>query len=91
VSGEPQAVGRLALREEGENWNAYFAQQGTMVGAVFLGSIKIALINNRPRRRAQFMALMREAVGDILQDRAGVRPSWRGEEPAPEDERSSNA
>jgi hypothetical protein len=92
MSDEPKAqIGRLALREEGDTWNAYYAMPGTLQGAVFLGSIKMSLIRERPRRKAQFMALMREAVGDILQDQTGVRPSWREQQPAPEDERSGNA
>jgi hypothetical protein len=34
-------IGRLALREEGEWWNAYYyAMPGTMDGALHLGSIR---------------------------------------------------
>lgn len=86
---EPQVkVGRLALREEGENWNAYYALPGTMEGAIFLGSIRLALVQRKDRKRA-FMNLMRECVGDILEREVGVRPSWPdGEQPAPEHERT---
>jgi hypothetical protein len=93
MTDKPASIqaGRLALREEGENWNAYFAMPGTMQGAIFLGSIRMALIRERPRCRAQFMALMREAVTDILQEATGTRPLFWNEQPAPEDERSGNA
>jgi hypothetical protein len=85
---KPAAIeaGRLALREEGECWNAYYAMPGTMVGALFLGSIRMGIVRNHPRRKAQFMALMREAVGDILKDATGSRPVSWDERPAPDDE-----
>jgi hypothetical protein len=86
-----QAAGRLALREEGDFWNAYYAMPGTMFGAILLGSIQMGIIRDRPRRKAQFMALMREAVGDILKDVTGSRPVSWDERPAPEDERGGSA
>jgi hypothetical protein len=36
-----KANGRLALRVEGEFWNAYYAMPGTMRDAIFLGSIRM--------------------------------------------------
>lgn len=85
-------VGRLAMRVEGNNWVAYYAEKETMLGAVFLGSIKMALIESKPKRRKVFLRLMRDCVADILEDLIGVRPSYpKGEEPAPESERSGNA
>ncbi len=36
---QKKEVGRLAFRVEGDNWNAYFAKQDTMAGAIFMGSI----------------------------------------------------
>lgn len=32
-------IGRLAMRHEGSNWSAYYAEPGTMEGAIFLGSV----------------------------------------------------
>jgi hypothetical protein len=81
-------IGRLAFREEGPNWNAYFSKQDTMLGAVLLGSIKMTLVANNPERREGFMSLMREAFGDITEKTTGSRPSWGGERPAPESERT---
>ena len=44
-------IGRLALRQEGGQWNAYYAQPGTMKDAAFLGSIKMAFIVDNPDRK----------------------------------------
>lgn len=86
-----QQVGRLAFREEGDNWVAYFAPLKGMEGALFLGAIRmgIALV---PERKAEFIAFMRSAVGDMMEHAHGVRPVWPGEmTPAPENERTKKA
>lgn len=82
-------LGRLAMREEGENWNAYYAMPDTMEGAIYLGSIRLGLVARKDRKRA-FMSLMRECVSDIIEQKAGVRPKWpdKGGQPAPESERT---
>lgn len=86
---EPQVkVGRLAFREEGDLWVAYYAKPDTMDGALYLGSVRMAIITREPKRKEQFIGLMREAVADVLEDRTGVRPKWpEGIQPAPEHER----
>ncbi len=84
-------IGRLAMRVEGTLWCAYYAMPNTMDGAVFLGSIAMAFVE-QPDRKEAFMALMREAVSDLIEERTGTRPTWpRGPEPAPEHERSGKA
>jgi hypothetical protein len=83
------AIGRLALREEGENWNAYYAMPGTMKGALFLGSIRLGFLTKRPERKRAFQALMTECVADIIEETIGVRPTFRTG-PAPEHERTRN-
>lgn len=80
-------IGRLALRVEGDNWNAYYALSDTMDGALFLGSLRMG-IARIPERKQQFMALMRDAVSDIIEERVGTRPDWGGPTPAPEHERA---
>jgi hypothetical protein len=81
-------VGRIALRAEGENWNAYFAQPDTMEGALYLGSIRLTLVEREPSKLA-FIQLMRMAVSDIMFDTLGVRPQWpEPPQPAPEHERT---
>ena len=84
-------IGRLALRQEGENWNAYYAENNSMQNAFFLGSIKMIFIVKNEKRKLQFIELMREVVSDIIEEATDVRPHWGGLERAPESERSGNA
>ena len=84
-------AGRLALRVEGNNWNAYFARPGTMEDAVLLASISMRLVQNEERKDA-FLELMKECVADMLEEATGQRPSYpKGIQDAPESERSGNA
>lgn len=89
VPGHRQ-IGRLALREEGESWVAYYALPNTMDGAVFLGSIRMGAVTTSPARKAAFMDLMRELVADIIEQETGIRPVWGGAHRAPEHERSGH-
>jgi hypothetical protein len=83
--------GRLAMRHEGEWWSAYYADHGTMEGAILLGSILMKFAENPERKRA-FMDLMRDNVADMIEAVTGQRPVWpTGPEPAPEHERSGHA
>jgi hypothetical protein len=84
-------VGRLALREEGDNWVAYYALQGTMKDALYLGSIRMGAVLVNPARKQAFIDLMRDLVGDLIEQATGVRPAWGGLENAPEHERSGRA
>ncbi len=79
-------IGRLAFREQGSVWVAYWAQDETMDGAVKLGSIKMNCIAN-PERKQQFMDLMRECFADAVEGVAGIRPVFGGPEVAPGHER----
>lgn len=91
MSKEPIKVGRLAMRHEGKFWNAYYAPPDSMVGALRIGGVQIALMRT-PERRQQFMDCMREIVGDIIQEVTGHRPTWpEGVQPAPESERAGHA
>lgn len=87
---KPEQIGRLALRVEGDWWNAYYAVPDSMEKAIHLGSLRMA-IAARPARKAGFMALMREAVADLIEEKVGVRPTWGGPENAPEHERAGQA
>ena len=81
--------GRLALRVEGDFWNAYYALPTTMVGAVLLGSLHLKVAAD-PRRRQAFQDLMTEVVGDMIEVATGVRPSFNVGR-APEHERAGRS
>lgn len=87
MSQQGVQIGRLAMRQDGEYWVAYYAHQKTMELAEELGRIKIALIENRPARKEAFMELMKAAFSDFVEDEVGVRPAWNGSKPAPDHER----
>lgn len=86
-----QQIGRLAMREEGDNWNAYYALPDTMDEAIFLGSIRMGAIVSNADRKNAFMAMMRDVVADIIQEKTGVRPIWNSARPAPEHEKAGHS
>lgn len=81
---------RLALRVEGENWNAYAAEPDSMKDAIFLGSIAMGFVVKNPKRKDQFAKLMADCIADYIQEIVGERPTMETR-PAPESERSGNA
>lgn len=83
-------VGRLALRQEGQWWHAYYAFPDTMADANLLGSIRMTAVAN-PERKAAFMGLMQDVVSDLIESAAGVRPDWNEPQRAPEHERGGHS
>lgn len=83
-------IGRLAFREEGDFWHAYYALPNTMKDAIFLGSIRMTIVRDWQAKEL-FMALMRDAVSAIIKAETGITPDWPGEQPAPEHERPGKA
>lgn len=82
-------IGRLALRAEGEWWNAYWApRQDTMDDAQLLGSLRLNLATDDFEVKQGFIDLMTKAFGNVVIDVTGQRPAWGAPEPAPERERS---
>ena len=84
-------VGRLAMRHEGESWNAYYALPGSMDGAIFLGAIRMGAVVSNAERKQAFIEMMRDIVSDIIEEQTGYRPTWGGPQTAPEHERSGSA
>ena len=83
-------IGRLAMRHEGAMWNAYYALTDTMDGAILLGSIAMRFVTDADRKTA-FMDMMRDAVGDLIFEETGQRPTWpEGVQVAPERERAGH-
>lgn len=88
---ELEKIGRLAMRQEGGNWVAYYALNETMDNAILIGSIRMGAIIRKPERKAAFMDMMRDIVTDIIEENTGTRPEWGGEMQAPEHERAGSA
>ncbi len=85
-----EQIGRLAMRHEGESWNAYYALPDTMREPVFLGSIRMGAVVNNPARKQAFMLMMRDIVSDLIEDATGGRPVWNDPHTAPDHERSGH-
>lgn len=86
----PRAPFRLAMRVEGDWWNAYMAGTDTMDGATLLASVRMTLVAT-PAERDAYLAAIRalflKAAGDVLGTKLGD-----GEiRPAPEHERAGRA
>jgi hypothetical protein len=85
-------IGRLAMRREGDMWNAYYAMPDTMLSALFLGSIAIRFVVDNDERKAAFMGMMCEAVSEIIEEKTGQQLTWpNGPQPAPEHEKAGSA
>ena len=82
---------RLALRVEGNLWNAYVASPHTMEGAMLIGSILKAPAENDPLVKEGFMTLMALVMNNAIEAMTGERPETVVVEPAPEGEKSGNA
>jgi hypothetical protein len=91
VTTKREQLGRVAFREEGPIWAAYWAKPDTMKGAIPLGSIHMSAVRSIPGVRERFVELMRDVVSDVVRDVAGVRPEWGEHERAPEHERAGSA
>jgi hypothetical protein len=83
-------IGRVALREEGDRWNAYYATPDSMEDAILLASIRISAVQN-PDRKQAFMDLVRNIVADTIEEATGQRPIWNEPQVAPEHERAGHA
>lgn len=81
-------IGRIALREEGEFWNAYFADKDTMEGAQLMGSIRMSIVTRDPALKDAFMTLMRLSMEHVIEDTLGEKPTWGEPTVAPEHERT---
>ena len=67
---------RLALRAEGDKWNAYLASPGAMDGAVWLGAISLRVVKKRPQLKQQFQDLMVNVVGIAIKESVSNLNSW---------------
>lgn len=83
-------AGRIAFREEGRFWVAYYAKPDTMEDAIPPGSLAMGLAAT-PELKQAFMELMRVAVSFIFIDKIGGKPTWLDPSAAPDHERTKKA
>jgi hypothetical protein len=84
-------AGRLAMRQEGEWWNAYYVMNDTMSGALHLGSINMRLVIDNEERKEMFLEFMRNIGASIINEVTGQIPEWTEATLAPDHERGGNA
>lgn len=82
---------RLALREEGQFWNAYLARADTMDNAKLIGSIAIGAVKKDPAAKETFKSLMQGILADAIQEYTGEAPSEWETRTAPEAERAGHS
>jgi hypothetical protein len=82
---------RLALRREGDFWNAYVASDDTMKGAFLIGSIAMGSVLKNPAIKEAFMELMRQVMAAGVEEATGKPPEAWFTRPAPESERGGSA
>jgi hypothetical protein len=84
-------AGRLAFREEGDFWNAYWAPSLTSLqGALLLGSIRMSSASLGSIKN-EFMEVMKNAFAAHVEEVTGRTLEWRKPVRAPKSERSGNA
>lgn len=92
MSDEPRTIRapfRLALRLEGNWYNAYFAKHGTMEGSELLGSVALRLVENAACRH-KWQQCMSDLFEQIIRD-TGLTVDHMIKEDAPPHERAGNA
>jgi hypothetical protein len=80
---------RLAIRVEGGTVNAYLAKQGTMDGAMLIGSIARGIVEKDRRLWENWKAVMTDAISSVIKGIFDQEPEMI-ERPAPEHERAGH-
>lgn len=81
---------RLALRREGNFWNAYVALEHTMEDAVLIGSLAMGPASV-PKLKRTFMRLMQDAMAHFIRQTVGEVEHWNEPVAAPEHEKAGRA
>ena len=82
---------RLALREEGNFWNAYMALPDTMENAKLIGSIAMGAVIQDEKTKKDFMKVMQRVLAMAIKDVTGVKPKDWKITPGPESEKSGHS
>lgn len=75
---------RIALRQEGDMWNAYLAPEG-VDNWLLLGSIRLSVVMKNRRAKDAFMKLMEDLVADVIEEVVGMRPDMVVRDAPPEE------
>lgn len=81
---------RLALRVEGNFWNAYAAEMHTMDGAILIGSLAMG-VAEQPEFKQRFMDMMKDVLTVGFAEIGAPIETWNEPVAAPERERSGRA
>jgi hypothetical protein len=81
---------RLAVRVEGNFWNAYIAEMGTMNNSRLIGSLAMGIASD-PTFKTRFMQLMQDGFAEAVKTLGGKIEGWNEPERAPEAERAGRA
>lgn len=88
-----RAAFRIAIRDEGEFVNGYFAGLDSMDGALLLLSIRRASMSKTPGAFEAFQALLELMMSEAITAKLGIPPDGISYdvEPAPEHEKAGHA
>jgi hypothetical protein len=81
---------RLALRRENHMWCAYLKAVGDDRNPLLLGSIRMVAVENNETRKQQFIQMMTEFMGEMIETVTGHKPDHFEIQAAPESERGGN-
>jgi hypothetical protein len=81
---------KLALRVEGNFWNAYIAFPDDKE-RIHLGGINMRFVRDNDEAKHDFIELMKMCMSDTIKEALDIEPEWGGLEPAPESERAGSA
>ena len=87
----PKAPFRIAMRVEGEMWNAYFAPYDSMDDALLFGSIRIAAVHQDEELKELFMDLMKKVLESSLARVSDAKVVRYDLEKAPEHEKAGSS
>lgn len=80
---------RIAIRDEGEWVNAYYAAPDTMAGALLMASVRRTVLDaNHPEGLALLQLLLQKSASRLVVEFTGTEPAKWTTNPAPENERT---
>ena len=85
------AVGRIAIRHEGNFLVAYLAPCDTMNDAIVIGSIAYARVQKNKELKEKFIKLMQEVMTDIVENELNLPIEGWERVKAPEHEKAGHS